>query len=427
MKNIVISTGKIFSTLGLMLLGSVGSADGGGFQTGDQSARTLSNGGALGALTGDPISMHVNPALLSFMEGPVFFLGSTVKVPDERFYGVSPSTVESKMQAQVLFPPSICLTYTSPGGFGAGISVTVPYQIQTEWDQDWVGSRLAVKSDLRVAMVTPAFSMKFSGNLSAGIGLNLGLPRILYEQRLPVSVPGVSTPQTDGDVTYDGSGNVCYGVIAGIFYRPDDLVSLGASYRSHMNLGIDDGRVRYRGMPAAIADKYPEGKFRTSLVLPNQFLAAASLHPFRWLNISADLEYSLWSEFSSVRITYSSPARPDIVMNQNWSNVFNARFGLEAAFSDFSLRTGIRFEKSPIPDEWVAPGLPDASGTGYSIGFGYRAGEGLVLDFAYAVMKYNDRQVTQSALMVGPYTGGFNGIYSSQTASLAINVTYSWN
>jgi hypothetical protein len=29
--------------------------------------------------------------------------------------------------------------------------------------------------------------------------------------------------------------------------------------------------------------------------------------------------------------------------------------------------------------------------------------------------------------MVGPYVGGFNGVYSSQTASLAINVTYSWN
>jgi long-chain fatty acid transport protein len=427
MKSIAVWSRTTVPVTALILLASAGSALGGGFQMADQSARALSNGGALGALTGDPASMHANPALLSFMEGTVFFLGSTVKVPDERFYGVSPSTVESKMQAQVLFPPSICLTYTSSSGLGVGISITVPYEIQTEWDQDWVGSRLAVKSDLRVAMVTPAISMKFSENLSAGIGLNLGLPRILYEQRLPVSVPGLSTPQPDGDVTYDGSGNVSYGVIAGIFYKPDDLLALGASYRSHMNLGIDDGRVRYRGMPAQIADQFPEGRFSTALILPNQFLAGAVLHPFRWLNISADLEYSLWSEFSSVKITYSNPTRPDVVMNQNWENVLNARFGLEAAFSDFSVRTGIRFEKSPVPDEWLAPGLPDASGTGYSIGFGYRAGEGLVLDFAYAIMKYNDRQVTQSALMAGPYTGGFNGIYSSQTASLAINVTYSWN
>ena len=414
--------------LGAILAFSISQkAAGGGFQIADQSARTMSIGGTMGALTGDPTAMRANPAVLSFLDGPVFSFGASVKVPDQRFYGVSPSTVETKMQAQVLFPPGICITYTASGGFGAGISVAVPYQIQTEWDQDWVGSRLATKSDLRVTMITPAISLKLSENLSCGLGLELGLPRILYEQRIPVTVPGDSTVQADGDVTHDGDGNVSYGVLAGIFYQAGELLSLGASYRSHMNLNIEDGRVRYRGMPQQIADQFPEGQFSTSLVLPNQFLAAATLHPFRWLNLSADLEYSLWSEFSSVRITYSNPTRPDVVMNENWNNVLNARFGLEAAFSDFSIRGGIRFEQSPVPDQWLSPGLPDASGTGYSVGFGYRAGEGLMLDFGYSIMQFNDRVVSNSALMSGPYPGGFNGLYSSHTASLSINLTYSWN
>jgi long-chain fatty acid transport protein len=402
-------------------------AGAGGFQIVDQSARTMGIGGTMGALTGDPTAMRANPAMLSFLDGTVFSFGATVKVPDQRFYGVYPSTVETKMQAQVLFPPSICVTYTSSAGVAAGISVTVPYQIQTEWDQDWVGSRLATKSDLRVTMVTPAMSMKISENLSFGLGLELGLPRILYEQRLPVTVPGDSTRQPDGVITHDGDGLVSYGVLAGMFYQAGELLSLGVSYRSHMNLSIEDGRVRYRGMPAQIADQFPEGRFSTALVLPNQFLVGATLHPFRWLNISTDLEYSLWSEFSSVRITYSNPTRPDVVMNQNWSNVLNVRFGLEAAFSDLSLRGGIRFEQSPVPDASLSPGLPDAGGTGYSLGFGYRAGEGLVLDFAYSIVQFKDRSVSNSSLIYGPSPGGFNGIYSSHTASLAINVTYSWN
>ena len=411
----------------LLALSVSQSARGGGFQIADQSARTMSIGGTMGALTGDPTAMRANPAMLSFLDGPVFSFGATVKVPDQRFYGVSPSTAETKMQAQVLFPPSICLTYSSSGGFGAGISVTVPYQIQTEWDQDWVGSRLATKSDLRVTMVTPAMSLKISENLSVGLGLELALPRLLYEQRLPVAVPGNSTPQPDGVITHDGDGSVSYGVLSGIFYQAGELLSLGASYRSHMNLHIDDGRVRYRGMPEQIVDQFPEGRFSTSLILPNQFLAGASFHPLSWLNISADLEYSLWSEFSSIRITYSNPSRPDVVMNQDWNNVVNARFGLEAAFSDISIRGGIRFEQSPVPDASLSPGLPDAGGSGYSVGFGYRAGEGLVLDFGYSYMQYKDRSVSNSDLVYGPYSGGFNGMYSSHTASLAINVTYSWN
>jgi long-chain fatty acid transport protein len=400
---------------------------GGGFQMVDQSARAMGTGGSVGALTGDPTAIHANPALLSFLDGPVFSFGATVQVPDQRFFGVNSLTTETKMQAQVLFPPNICLTYTTPGGFGAGVSVTVPYEIQTEWDPNWVGARLAVKSDLRVAMVTPAVSMKFSENLSVGVALELGLPRILYEQRFPVTFPGDSTTQPDADVTHDGSGNVSYGVLAGVYYRPNDLISLGASYRSHMNLSIEDGRVRYRGIPDQIAGQYPEGRFSTGLALPNQFLISASLHPMRWLSLSGDLEYSLWSEFSSVRITYSDPTRPDVLANLNWKDVVNARFGLEAAFSEFSIRAGIRFEQTPVPDATLSPGLPDASGTGYSLGFGYRAGEGLVLDFAYSLMHFNDRRVVNSGLPYNSLGGVFNGLYTSQTASLAINVTYSWN
>jgi len=74
-------------------------------------------------------------------------------------------------------------------------------------------------------------------------------------------------------------------------------------------------------------------------------------------------------------------------VNQNWNNILNARFGLEAAFSDFSIRGGIRVEQSPVPDESLSPGLPDAGGTGYSLGFGYRAGEGCswILAIRYSV------------------------------------------
>jgi len=413
---------------GLLCIGLFGAAraTAGGFTLTDQSARAMGIGGAVGAMYGDPTTMHANPAILSFLDGPVFSLGATVIVPDERFYGVSPSTVETKMQAQVLFPPSICVTYTSPGGFGAGLSVTVPYQIQTSWDQDWVGRRLATKSDLRVAMVTPAISMKFSNDFSAGIGLDLALPRILYEQRFALSIPGDTSAYADGDVTHDGSGNVCYGVTAGVFYRAAEMLSVGASWRSHISLPIDDGRVRFRDIPEQITAQYAEGRFSTSLSLPDQFIASASVHPLGWLSISADAEYSLWSEFKSVEITYTNPVRQGVSYNVNWKDVLNTRFGLELAFADFSLRAGLRFDRSPVPDATLSPGLPDADGTGYAFGFGYRAGEGLVLDFAYAVMQYDDRSIMGSALAPGPFSGGFNGLYSSHTASLAINVTYSW-
>ena len=106
---------SLTSALAFLALILPADASGGGFQMMGPSARAMSAGGATGALTGDPAAMYTNPALLSFLQGPMFSLGATVSVPDQRFYGVSPSGAETKMQAQVLFPPSICLSYTSPG------------------------------------------------------------------------------------------------------------------------------------------------------------------------------------------------------------------------------------------------------------------------------------------------------------------------
>jgi hypothetical protein len=51
----------------------------------------------------------------------------------------------------------------------------------------------------------------------------------------------------------------------------------------------------------------------------------------------------------------------------------------------------------------------------------------LLLDFGYSVIQFRDRSITNSSLMYGPTPGGFNGLYSSHTASIAINLTYSWN
>ncbi|HTO93317.1 MAG TPA: outer membrane protein transport protein, partial [Bacteroidota bacterium] len=71
--------------LAVAALFSATTAVAGGFQITDQSARAMGIGGAVGATVGDPTAMHANPAILSFLEGPVFSLGATVIVPDERF------------------------------------------------------------------------------------------------------------------------------------------------------------------------------------------------------------------------------------------------------------------------------------------------------------------------------------------------------
>ncbi|MEW6511921.1 MAG: outer membrane protein transport protein [Bacteroidota bacterium] len=398
----------------------------GGFQLAEHSARGTGLGGALVASKGDPTALHLNPASLAFLSGTDFSFGTTVILPEQRFNGVMPDNTETRMQAQVLFPPNVYITHSFGRQWGLGVALTVPYAVRTEWNPDWVGKRLATKSDLRVAMLTPGFAVRVSDQLSLGAALNFSFPKILYEQRIPVSVPGDSTRFPDAYSTHEAGGSFDVGVQVGALYAPSDGVSIGASYRSPVRLRLDNGSVSYRDIPAAILPQYATGKFSTSIALPSQFHAGAAWQPARWLYAAADVEYSLWSELSSIEMDYTDPVRSTLLIDQRWQNTVNARFGLEFNFASFSLRGGYRVEQVPIPDRALTPGLPDADAVGYSLGFGYRAADGLLLDFAYLFLRYQDRVVSASGQ---PYDGtgaGFNGRYTARTTSIALNVRYSW-
>ena len=383
-------------------------------------------GGALIAAMGDPTSVHLNPAALGFLRGTHFSFGSTVIVPEQRFNGVLPGNAETKMQAQVLFPPNLYLTHTFGRSWGLGIAFHIPYEARTEWSPDWVGKRIVTKSDLRVAMVSPCVGVRVSDELSLGLGVDLTIPKILLEQRIPVSVPSDPTVYPDGYSTHEATGSMSAGFLLGALYRPSEAWSFGASYRTRIAAELDDGRVSFRDIPAQIAPQYLDGKFNSELTVPSQFHAGAGWQPVHWFYGSADMEYTLWSEFRSIEITYSAPSRLHRTIDEHWNNTFNLRFGVEFSFASVSLRGGYRIERGPIPDRALTPGLPDADATALSIGLGYRVGERLLLDFAFVSMRFDDRLVAASEVAYDGSGGLFNGLYTSRSNSIAINVLYSW-
>ena len=406
-----------------------GRAHAGGFTNFGPSARGTGMGGALMGSIGDPTSFLLNPASLAYLSGTNFSFGATVMIPEQTFAGVAPATAETKMQALVIFPPNIYVTHAFSGGWGLGLAVDIPYVAKTEWNPDWTGGRLATKSDMRVVIITPSFGIKVSDRLSVGIGINLILPKVLYEQRIPVTMPGSQTPLSVPDAysTYEAGGGINLGVQAGVLFKPFSNLSLGASYRSHVGVDLESGQLTYRGVPDSMTSQYPAGNFSTTFAIPAQLMAGASWQPLSWFTAAADIEYSTWSQFKSLDISYSNPSRPAVTVQQLWKNTVNTKFGVEFDFGEIIVRGGIRRQKTPIPTQTLTPGMPDADATGYSVGFGYRVADGLLLDFAYLLIHYADRVVTDSSIPYNNGGDGFNGTYTAQTNAIALNVRYSWN
>ena len=398
-------------------------ASAGGFQASGFSARATGMGSVLVAIPGEPTAMYTNPAALAFLGGTHLSLGTTLSLPDYHFIGVSPSQTSSKMQSQVLFPPNACLTHTFPGGVGIGIAATIPYSVKTDWGEDWVGNRIVTSSDLRTSQITPAVALRIGKHWSLGIGLQVVFFRLDLNRRFGE----ISTPESPLPTAFmTGSADVAYGFEVGTMYCPNDVFTFGLSLKSRTRSVIEDGTVTYSGVPLeSSASVYPNSTFSTSVTHPDQVRGGLSIRPVPELLISGEANLVRWSTFKNMVVRIGSPQYEQRIEQNGWKDVVALRAGVELCLSEITLRGGISYEPSPIPDAELRPSMPDADRLVYAAGIGYAVEEGLMLDLGVQFMGHRLRTVTGSQVQHAPGSY-FNGTYDLASTVVGLNISYSW-
>jgi long-chain fatty acid transport protein len=130
------------------------------------------------------------------------------------------------------------------------------------------------------------------------------------------------------------------------------------------------------------------------------------------IRVEANLEWLEWS----VNDTQTA----DLGLNgtqaipQNWDNTFTLGVGGDWQFSGgWVVRAGYAYIETPIPDETIAPILPDADRHVLSLGLGYTY-RGHAVDLAYAYSIYDDRSSTSA------YPGSY------EIDSSLVGMTYSF-
>jgi long-chain fatty acid transport protein len=394
----------------------------GGFRTGAPAARTLGLGGASVALIGDHAGCFSNAATLSFKHGTNLALGATITMPDHEFKGVLPSDATSKMNPQSLFPPSVALSHTFSNGLGIGVSASIPYQVKTNWGEDWIGSPIVISSEVRAVEVMPSVAFRLGTDLAIGIGLQASFIRMDHTRRngeVPDAVTG-RYPM----MSMTGSADVAYGFNAGLMYSPGNILAIGLALRSKCTGNITNGTISYTGN----ADATPASSgtsFATTLTLPEQVLAGIAIRPVDVLLLTAEAQLMRWSGVKGVTIRLGSPVSSVLIDQSGWKDVLALRAGAEITIADIMLRAGIGIEPSPVPDAELRPSMPDGDSFHYNIGIGYAVEEGLVLDLGLQVDRYADRTVTDSRVLYAPERY-FNGSYVMSSTVFALTLSYSW-
>jgi long-chain fatty acid transport protein len=224
-----------------------------------------------------------------------------------------------------------------------GIGVNVPFGVETDYRDGWIGRYHALHLKVLALNVNPALAWEITHGVSLAAGLQVQYIRarltnaidmgtIGASRGIPGSLPGAQDGR--GKVSGDGVG---YGFILGALWEPRTGTRIGAGYRSSVEHNLEgDANFELGGSAVARTLATRSGLFQDTgakahVVTPETVSLGIyqDLSP-QWA-VMGEAQWTRWSRFDDLTVKFDNPAQPDSVTDENWSDfVSRRRLHLEA-------------------------------------------------------------------------------------------------
>ncbi|MGJ3501024.1 OmpP1/FadL family transporter, partial [Piscirickettsia salmonis] len=275
----------------------------------------------------------------------------------------------------------------------AGLSVTVPWGLETQYGNDWVGRYEAMDSKIESVAITPTIAFKLNDQWSLGVGVSAVRTKVTLSQYSgSASVLPATQPST---VSGDDWG---YGYLLGIQYRPMHSTVLGLSYRSAVKSVIEgDASLSTAGVPAATGLL---GSASADLELPAVWnLGITQKITSKW-KVMANAQYVEWSSVQSINVNINVPGVGSVTMDSdlNYKNAW--LFSLGSAYDltpKWQLRFGAAFDQTPTNNIDRDARIPDSNRIWATIGVGYHIDKNFSVDAVYQRIFMQDSTINKTS------------------------------
>jgi long-chain fatty acid transport protein len=386
----------------------------GGFQLNEHGAKAMGMGGAFTAVADDPSAVYWNGAGLTQLWGVNFLLGGTLISPAASFRGITPQITEYKTQDQSFYPPHFFGSYRISKDFAAGLGFTVPFGLGTQWDDDWAGRYLALKTQLMVFTISPVVAYQVTN------GLSISAAFVYSFANVEITRKNSQAPFTgDAFIQLKGDDNAAFGYNLGLMYKPIETLSFGLSFHSQIKYDFK-GTANSTGSEQLIkAGQLPvDEEITAKLTTPVNFAFGVAYNVRPELKFSVDFQYVGWSSYDTLKVDFTSTKFADLASPRLYDDSYIVRFGTEYTISSqFGVMAGIYFDKNPVKPEYLNPSLPDANRFGLSVGFNVNILDNLGLTASYL-------HIAASQVTVKNSTEYFNGTYNSSANIAAVSLSY---
>ncbi len=272
-----------------------------GFQVNFQGQQQQGMGGAGTALPQDAAILFFNPGAACFHHSneinvavtPVISKGTFLEDnTNEVAHTTSP--VGTPFSAYGLFQ------LKEESKLKLGMAIYTPFGSTVEWEEGWTGRFALTRLKLLSIFFQPTVSYRLTKKLGIGAGFVYSYGNVNLQKDLPLQ----DASGEYGHAELSGSGHG-FGYNVGLYFEPTRHLNFAITYRSQVNMNLKKGEADFT-VPESLNDKFPDGRFTSSIPLPSVFTFALGVKASEKLAIALDANYVNWKAYDTLAFDYEN-------------------------------------------------------------------------------------------------------------------------
>jgi len=399
-----------------ILMASYNFTHAGGYEVSLHGQRQLGMGLIGTSLAFDASAAFNNPGALAMMPAQLSIVGGVNGIfASTAFRMEQPSMYEATTDNPLSTPFHFYAAGMLTDRLAAGIAVNTPYGNSLEWGEEWAGRFLIQEISLMAITIQPTLSYRLTDMLSVGAGFVYAYGAVDLKRALPVE-----GPDGEGQLHIEGNtGN--FGFNAGVQFAHPLGWSAGLSYRSKIDMDVENGDALFLNIPSSLAAEFPAiNQVDVSLPLPANLDFGLSYQLTPDLLLGMALHYVFWSDYDELVFDFeeNTGSLPDSYNTRDYSNTLIFRAGGEYRVNpNIYLRAGGYYDPTPVNSEYFSPETPSLDNLAFTGGVSFVPNRNLSIDGSvlYILGLEADMQYTPE---------NFGGTYSSRIFIPGIGITY---
>ena len=378
-----------------------------------KSAKATAMGEAFIVQADDPSAIAFNPAGLAQLDGEQFSAQVTLCDQFTDYESPSGQTAHNEDQWQAV-PALYATTDFGRDDLGAGLGITFPNGLSSEWAEDSFARYVTTYSKLIVADITPALGLRLSDHWMIGGGVDIYYSEANLESMVDLGLANGTPGAMDTKSELKGDGSAV-GYNLGAIYTVNPRHGFALTF--HAPYTIDyDGDLTMGGICSDMS---------TSFDFPASVVAGYAFRPSDKWKVEFNADWTQWNKVDDVTIHFDTPGMTDVVNQENLHNTMAYKIGAEYLYSEkLTLRAGYIYNENATPEDTWRPSQPDTDMHFFLAGFGYRF-KHVTVDTAFQLVYYEKRTIDNNVDQNEYFSSSsIDGTYETLAPCVSIGATY---